>query len=45
LPEAAVDARSEAEAVKDATGRSGRMSGDFLLGRLKKVPWYREAGD
>jgi hypothetical protein len=38
LPEAAIDARSAAKAVKKATARSGRVFGDFLTGRLKKVP-------
>jgi len=45
LPEAAIDARSNAETVKKATERSGRGFGDFLRGRLKKVPWSREAGE
>jgi hypothetical protein len=38
LPEAAIDARSAAETVKKGTERSGRVFGDFLTGRLKKVP-------
>jgi hypothetical protein len=38
LPAAAIDARFAAETVKKATERSGRGFGDFLKGRLKKVP-------
>jgi hypothetical protein len=38
LPAAAIDACFAAETVKKATERSGRVFGDFLKGRLKKVP-------
>ena len=38
-------ARSVAEAVSDATKRSGRKSGAVPAGGVKKVSWYREAGE
>jgi hypothetical protein len=38
LPAAVIDASFAAKTVKKATERSGRGFGDFLKGRLKKVP-------